>query len=211
MARLLIVRHAQSVWNAAGRWQGWSDAPLSELGMEQARLAGESLAAAGLKPAVVACSDLARARLTAEIIAGQLGVRALVVDPALREHDVGDWNGLLHAEIVSRWPSEMEAWRAQRLDAFPGGERLGVFTERVRGALQRLGALALDADVVAVAHGGVVRAVEEWLGVWRQDNRHSNLSGWWVEATGTPSGVALVALGPVDLLAFDAEAVTDPL
>ena len=72
VGRLLLVRHAQSVWNAAGRWQGWSDAPLSELGMDQARLAGQALSADGVMAGIVAASDLARAAVTAELIAFEL-------------------------------------------------------------------------------------------------------------------------------------------
>jgi len=208
MGRLLIVRHAQSVWNAAGRWQGWSDAPLSELGMEQAARAGQSLAAAGLQPAEVACSDLARARLTAELIVEQLAYdRPVTLEPALREHDIGEWNGLTMAEITARWPNEVELWRHRRLTAFPGGEELSTFDERVRAAVERLGELSLGADVVVVAHAGVVRSVEEWLRIWRPDQPHSNLTGWWLESSGTPTGVEIAALAHVDLLSLGNEAV----
>jgi broad specificity phosphatase PhoE len=212
MGRLLLVRHAQSVWNAAGRWQGWSDAPLSELGIEQATRAGKYLAAEGLQPAEVACSDLARARLTAELIAEQLGYeRPVTLETALREHDVGEWNGLTMAEITARWPSEVELWRERRLVVFPGGEQLSTFDERIQAAMRRLGALALGADIVVVAHAGVVRSVEEWLRIWRSDRSHSNLTGWWLESTGTPSSVELVALEHVDLVSLGNEAVPGPV
>lgn len=212
MGRLLLVRHAQSVWNAAGRWQGWSDAPLSELGMEQATRAGKYLAGQGLQAGEVACSDLARARLTAELIAEQLGYqRPVTLEPALREHDVGEWNGLTMAEITGRWPGEVELWRHRRLGAFPGGEKLSAFDERVQAAMRPLGALALGTDVVVVAHAGVVRSVEEWLHIWDPDRPHSNLTGWWLESTGTPSAIVLAALAPVDLVSLGNEAVPGPV
>jgi glucosyl-3-phosphoglycerate phosphatase len=212
MGRLLIVRHAQSVWNAAGRWQGWSDAPLSELGMEQATQAGKSLAAGGLQPREIACSDLLRARLTAELIAEQLGYkRPVTLEPALREHDVGEWNGLTMAEITARWPNEVELWRHRRLVAFPGGEELGTFDKRVQAAMERLAALAFGSDVVVVAHAGVVRSVEEWLHIWRADRPHTNLTGWWLECTGTPTAVELAAIATVDLVSLGNEAVPGPV
>jgi broad specificity phosphatase PhoE len=212
MGRLLLLRHAQSVWNAAGRWQGWSDAPLSELGVEQATRAGRYLAAEGLCPGEVACSDLARARLTAELIAEQLGYeKPVTLEPSLREHDVGEWNGLTMAEITARWPIEIELWRERRLVVFPGGEEIGTFDERVQAAMRRLGALALGADIVVVAHAGVVRAVEEWLHIWRLDRSHSNLTGWWLESTGSPSAVVLSALEHVDLVSLGNEAVPGPV
>ncbi len=40
---LLLIRHAQSVWNEAGRWQGWADPPLSALGEEQTQQAAARL------------------------------------------------------------------------------------------------------------------------------------------------------------------------
>jgi broad specificity phosphatase PhoE len=212
MGRLLIVRHAQSVWNAAGRWQGWSDAPLSELGIEQATQAGKALAAGGLQPTEVACSDLARARRTAELIAEQLGYnRPVTLQPALREHDVGEWNGLTMAEITTRWPAEFELWRERRLGVFPGGEQLSTFDERVQAAMERLAAVALGGDVVVVAHAGVVRTVEEWLHIWRPDRPHTNLTGWWLESAGTPTAVELAALAPADLLSLGNEAVPGPV
>jgi broad specificity phosphatase PhoE len=212
MGRLLLVRHGQSVWNAAGRWQGWSDAPLSELGVQQATRAGKYLQAEGLQPGEIACSDLARARLTAELIAEQLGYdRPVTLVPGLREHDVGEWNGLTMAEIAARWPSEIELWRHRRLTAFPGGEQLSAFDERVRSAMLPLAVLALETDVVVVAHAGVVRSVEEWLQIWDPDRPHGNLTGWWLESTGTRGAVDLSALGPVDLVSLGDEAVPGPV
>jgi broad specificity phosphatase PhoE len=72
---LVIVRHAQSVWNAESRWQGWADPPLSALGQQQAADAGRTLS--GLHspvpiPDLIAASDLRRARQTAELLAAGL-------------------------------------------------------------------------------------------------------------------------------------------
>ena len=44
-SRLWLIRHAESTWNAAGRWQGQADPPLSEKGRAQARQLAESLRA----------------------------------------------------------------------------------------------------------------------------------------------------------------------
>lgn len=199
-----MLRHAQSEWNAAGRWQGWQDAPLSRLGLWQARQAGLSLARDAVTAAVVASSDLQRARSTASVIAEAIGhTRPLHVDARLREHDVGEWNGLTSEQINDRWPGLIEALGARRLDTFPGGESLGAFYSRVQQGLLRLARLAHDhrGDVVVVSHGGAVTALEHWLGVWRAERRHPNLSGWWLSVRGSPPEVALRPLGPVQLLA----------
>src|SRR5688572_29468638 len=104
MASLLLVRHGQSTWNAARRWQGWADPPLSELGEEQAREAVPRLRPLGL--VAVFSSDLVRARQTAAILADGLGLpfdEAVGVEPGLRERSVGEWSGLVTEEIEERW------------------------------------------------------------------------------------------------------------
>jgi len=197
MGRLLVVRHAQSAWNAAGRWQGWSDAPLSELGVKQAVAAGGALAAEGFAPDLIACSDLARSRRTAELIAVEVGYEgALVTDPDLREQDLGEWNGLSREELVARWPVEFEARQMGDLGTVPGGEPGAHFLERATRAVQRVAGIGADESLV-VTHGGVVIALEKLLGTWSLGSRHNNLSGWWLESLGNPQ--ALVSLGRVDL------------
>ncbi len=208
MGRLLVVRHAQSVWNAAGRWQGWSDAPLSEVGAEQARQAGRALA--GTSPGAMASSDLARARSTLALIADELGYAGpLTADADLRELDLGEWNGLTNDEIAAVWPAELDARRAGRLEDVPGGEDAAVFAGRCLRALARTAAGGAD-ETVVVAHGGVIIALEKALGVWRDGNRHPHLGGWWVESKGVGADLELVALRKVDLLASPPETVTGP-
>jgi broad specificity phosphatase PhoE len=208
VGRLLIIRHAQSIWNAAGRWQGWSDAPLSELGVDQARLAGQALAASGVVPELMAASDLARARVTAELMAFELEYeKPLVIEPGLREQDLGQWNGLTNVEISERWPEEFQARRAGQLGTVPGGEAGEDFFRRTLGAVRRLARRGAETTVV-VSHGGVVIALERVLGVSAKGSRHPNLSGWWLEVQGTPEDLELVPLERVDLLELGAETVT---
>jgi len=210
MNRLLLVRHAQSVWNASGRWQGWSDAPLSPVGEQQARRAGAVLASLGGRPGVVACSDLARARRTAELVAAAIGYsQPLVIDADLREQDLGAWNGLTRDEIIAGWPAELESRRNGDLGTVPGGEPGDHFRRRATGAVHRVAALGA-AEALVVTHAGVVSVLEQALGVWGEGPRHTNLSGWWLESRGTPPDLALVPLAPLDLLAENAETVTGP-
>jgi probable phosphoglycerate mutase len=178
MASLLVLRHAQSVWNAERRWQGWADAPLSEEGERQASLAGERLKVEGLTSA--AASDLRRARRTAELIATTLGLGSVRVERGLRERDVGEWSGLTAREVDERWPGQREAWRDGTLAAPPGGEATPALMERV---LEALGAISdgteSDARVLVVSHGGVIRALERMAGVGPRGV--PVLSGRWFE------------------------------
>src|SRR5438128_960886 len=95
MTTLLLVRHGETDWNADGRLQGHTDWPLNEYGRTQAKKLAEQLDGDGV--AAIYASDLSRARETAEILGGRLGL-AVVVDADLREKNWGTWEGLTSDE-----------------------------------------------------------------------------------------------------------------
>jgi probable phosphoglycerate mutase len=149
--RVLLVRHGQSTWNADGRWQGQADAPLSELGQEQARSAAAAVERLG--PVRLVTSDLARARRTADLLVPP-GID-VEVDASWRERDAGEWTGLTRPEIDERFPG----WLAEHRSP-PGFEGDDALLERTLPALDRL----LDGDepgpFLVVTHGGVIRTLE---------------------------------------------------
>jgi probable phosphoglycerate mutase len=152
---VLIVRHAPSTWNAEGRWQGRADPPLSPAGEDMAAAAAARVGAVDL----VVTSDLARAVDTGRLLAPDAPA---VVDAGLGEHDVGAWSGLTREEIGRRWPAELAAFDAGRLQVPPGGESRLDFEVRVTAAIDRIvieiaGSGAERALVVT--HAGVVRAM----------------------------------------------------
>jgi len=171
--RVLMLRHGQSEWNAERRWQGWADPPLTDLGVAQAHAAAERLQGLGLE--AVATSDLRRARMTAEVIADRLQLASVLVDPDLRERDVGQWSGLTTDEIEARWPGQLDAWRQGRLASPPGGE--ADMLPCVLPAIERR--LATGQAWLVVAHGGVIHAVDRHLGA--DPTPVYNLCGRWVE------------------------------
>lgn len=165
------------------------------------------MALSGVKIALVASSDLVRAQDTARLLAREAGYRgALHLDEGLREHDVGDWNGLTTDQIAQRWPGQLKERSEGSLKAFPGGEELAAFRQRVQSAAARLGQQTsqLDGELVVVTHGGALNVLESWLGVWSPERRHLNLSGWWLELAPSPDGgrppARLRALYPVQLV-----------
>ncbi|HUQ38954.1 MAG TPA: histidine phosphatase family protein [Acidimicrobiales bacterium] len=181
MARLLLLRHGQSVWNAEGRWQGSADPPLSADGAAQAALAAEQLEAEQLW--AVWSSPLSRARQTAEIISARLGLGAVLLEPGLRERDVGQLSGLTTPEIEERWPGLLAEWRTGTLETLPGGE--GDIRERVVGAVQRIAVASDEAGhetVLVLTHGGSLTSVEVHIGA--EPSRPRNLCGRWVHWDG---------------------------
>jgi probable phosphoglycerate mutase len=172
---LLLVRHGESEWNAVGRWQGWADPPLTPAGVEQARAAAGELRGLDLEAAV--SSDLQRARRTAEIVAGALGLLPVHVEPGLRERNVGDFTGLTREQIEERWPGILAEWRAGRVQQAPNGEG-PEFLERVLAALDRVSAAFEGRRVLVVAHGGVIRTLHRHLG--GQPGPPLHLGGLWL-------------------------------
>ncbi len=155
--RFVLVRHAQSTWNAAGRWQGQADPPLSEQGRAQAEALALRLAAEGIEELVA--SDLRRAVETAELLGKTLGL-PLRLDPRLRELDVGEWAGLTRLEIEARDPGRLERFEAGDPEVCAGGgESRSAMRRRVRAAAAEIARSHPDRCVAVVAHMGTVRAL----------------------------------------------------
>ncbi len=152
---LLLVRHGETDWNAAGRWQGHTDVPLNANGRAQALALAGRLRAEGVR--AIGSSDLSRARGTAEILGEALGLEVAVLDPALRERAYGAWEGLTRAQCESGYPREWARHVGDPQLAPPGGESMEALLARVvpaiHGAAERL-----DAPALLVTHGGVMRA-----------------------------------------------------
>ena len=132
MTELILVRHGETDWNRDQRWQGHADRPLNETGREQARAIAEELASEQID--AIYTSDLARARETAELIAERAGV-PFVLEPQLREIDVGEWQGLTRPEIEERYPEGFRNWH-ERGHGWERGETYDELAERVLAAIE---------------------------------------------------------------------------
>jgi 2,3-bisphosphoglycerate-dependent phosphoglycerate mutase len=162
--RIYFVRHGESQANLdhvfANRPAIKGD--LTPVGIAQANALARELSGAGLTQ--VYTSPLPRARRTATILAMHLGVSLTVTD-ALREYDVGDFEGLGYgggeAWRMQRYEAVEQSWRDGNHDAsHPGGESLADLTHRFRPFLSHLVSRHTDDDaLVAVGHGGLFRAL----------------------------------------------------
>lgn len=127
--KIILARHGETPWNAAGRYQGQIDIPLSETGEAQAAKLGERLRDVPITRAV--SSQLARARATAEAALGESRKAILQIDQRLQEIAHGDWEGLLAQEIAERDPLTFQAWRdAPQTVQMPNGENLQQVLDR---------------------------------------------------------------------------------
>ncbi|MCI1788902.1 MAG: histidine phosphatase family protein [Actinomyces sp.] len=181
-ARVVLLRHGQTDFNAQGRFQGASDIPLNDTGRAQARCAGQLLAhrlGSGGMRARIACSPLARARETARIIAGELeaaGIRPVdeggavmpgpAVDDRLIERSYGLFEGLTRAEIEREMPDAFATWRRTGECAEADIESSQSTGERMRAAVEAHARGWAGSTLVIVSHGSaIVRGVEMMIGL----------------------------------------------
>jgi probable phosphoglycerate mutase len=157
LTHMVLVRHAETDWNRAGRMQGYLDSPLTALGEAQAQALAEALADEGIGH--LYSSDQGRAVRTASVLAMRCGA-TLVTDERLRERHYGDLAGLTWQGLRAQHP-ELHARFAARDGDFvpPGGESLHQFRDRVLPALADIAGRHPGERVVVVTHGGVVGLV----------------------------------------------------
>jgi ribonuclease H / adenosylcobalamin/alpha-ribazole phosphatase len=144
-----LLRHGQTPMSVQKRYAGRTDAPLTEVGAQQAAAAAKRLASAGL--GVIVTSPLLRTVQTAQAVAAVTGA-TLVTDDGFRETDFGAWEGLTFAEVRERWPAEISAWLADPDVAPPGGESFTDVSARVTEALDRVLAARAGQTVLIVSH-----------------------------------------------------------
>ena len=162
--RLILIRHAETEANVANQvWQGSSDTPLTLRG--ERRVAATAAHVATLhRPLAIDVfygSPLPRARRTADAIS-QIIRLPVQLDPALREFDLGDWEGRTFADLEET-EDLSNRWEANLHFAPPGGESPFMFQRRVVTAFERLASVHPSQTVLVVTHGAVIRNL---LAIW---------------------------------------------
>jgi len=155
------VRHAPVIVNK-GCCYGQTDLPCDIA--DTARFT--SLANRLPKAAVWVATPLKRTHMTAAALveAGLDGPREIpgpdiVVEPDLIEQHFGDWQGVRYNELAARRGDEWHRfWLAPAHEIPPGGESFVALTRRVHAAITRLSDLYRGRDILAVTHGGTIRA-----------------------------------------------------
>lgn len=157
---IYLVRHGETEFNLARRYQGGLDSPLTAQGVSQARRVGALLGELlNGEDWTIASSPQGRARRTAEIINEGLGL-PLAVDPRLREISLGAWDGLLIEEVHHKLPPGAGVWERQ-LHA-PGGESFEDISARIADWLAEID--RSGRRIVAVSHGMTGRVLRGLYG-----------------------------------------------
>ncbi len=156
-ARICLIRHGETAWNAEGRVQGQTDVPLSAVGEAQARAVGAALG--GMRFAALYSSDLARVRQTAAPAASALGL-APRLDAGLRERHYGKFETLTYAEAREKHPEDFARFKAKEPEYdFGSGESLLAFNERAIACVGAIAARHAGESVLVFTHGGVLEMV----------------------------------------------------
>ena len=150
---MFLIRHGETVWNAESRFQGHQDSPLTPRGIAQAEAAAEYLRSPML--AALYSSDLPRTLQTADPIAPATRL-AIVPEPALRERNLGIFEGLTREEIAARYAEELSRY-AERDPEYvvPNGESLRQLHQRGLDVMERLARRHLGESVAVVSHGAL--------------------------------------------------------
>lgn len=160
MARIWLIRHALVAEHARTVLYGNSDVPLCEPTLAAQSEAYAALARRLPRPAHWLVTPLSRTRRTAEaIFRAGYPATPLIEDAGLIEQHLGDWQGLPHADLPARLTLPPHPfWPHAGDEQPPGGESVAQVTARVGAALERIAAARPGQDVVAVSHGGAIRA-----------------------------------------------------
>ncbi|MBS7528430.1 alpha-ribazole phosphatase [Fusibacter paucivorans] len=157
MKTIYLLRHGKPVLpDTQRRFIGQSNLPISAEGLRQANAIGKMLNRKKIE--AIYCSDLSRAYDTAQCIAMHRDI-AINQHAALREINLGNWEGLTFAEVASYYPEEFKA-RGQDIGYFkpPNGESFMDLKARVSDIFHHI--LTSEHDKIAiVGHAGVNRII----------------------------------------------------
>ena len=185
IAKMLVIRHGQSLWNIEERWQGRADIDLSEEGITQAYAAAEKLGTFD----IIVSSHLRRAMHTAQIISESLGIGPVETDERLQESDIGPWEGLTVDAIEAQWPGYLAA--RTKPDGFESDESIA---SRFTAALVDIAQRCQNGTALVISHSGVIRTLRHMYGL--HNPKLPNLGGCWfdVHSDGRVSSGAIVTL-----------------
>ncbi len=155
MLELWLVRHGQTEFSRENRFCGSIDPPLSDVGQRMADSLGASHGEA--KWDAIYCSPSQRARQTVAPLAKRAKLEP-ALDDGLREISYGEWEGLKHEDVKSRFPDVYAYWSQDTASrATPGGETAFMVAARAAPVLERIRREHATGKVLVVSHKATLR------------------------------------------------------
>jgi 2,3-bisphosphoglycerate-dependent phosphoglycerate mutase len=166
MPQLVLVRHGQSTWNLENRFTGETDSPLTDLGRDEARLAGTKLRDIPFTHGFTSMLQRAIDTMTLLLETAKQTQLSVTRSKALNERNYGQLQGLNKTEVAKQYGDEQVAiWRRSYVVRPPGGESLADTAARVIPYYQKeIGPLLKKAqNIIIVAHGNSLRSLVMFL------------------------------------------------
>jgi broad specificity phosphatase PhoE len=153
--QVLLIRHGETEWNVLGRWQGYEQTPLNDLGIAQAKALAKYLRYRPI--AAIYSSDLLRAWQTATALGDALGIEPESYAD-LREHHLGIFQGLTRHEIQEKYPAEWTQMQTDYWDyVIPDGESRASTLRRAYRAWETCLERGKGSEIAIVSHGGTIK------------------------------------------------------
>ena len=172
MTRVLLIRHGETWANRRGEFAGFTDAVLTELGMEQAEKTAEFVLE-NYKVDKVYASDLQRAFNTAKAIADKLGIE-VIPEKGMREIFGGLWEDVPYVTLVERYPEAYRTWLHDiGKSVCTEGESTVELGERVFGTVKRIASENEGKTVVIATHATPVRVTQTLIQYGDLENMQS--------------------------------------
>ncbi len=155
--RVYLMRHAKPELPMNGRvYYGQTDYPLSAHGIAAAEEVGEYLKGKITFDYLYA-SDMIRAQQTARLVAPYLPITTV---PALREVNLGEWEGRGYDEVREQFREIYEARGVKFAEvAPPGGETFGELQRRTVPAFEEILSARRSGAILIVAHGAAIWSI----------------------------------------------------
>ena len=155
MKKLYITRHGETNWNLQGKTQGIKNSVLTKRGLLQAKTLAMKLKNENIQG--IYSSDLSRAKSTAAIIGGLLGI-PYNDSICLREVNFGKWEGLTNDEIIKKYPIQFQNWRNKpHMFWPPEGENLKKAQERIVLFIKNLIDVSQKDNLLIVSHSTIIK------------------------------------------------------
>ena len=190
MIRLYLTRHGQTEWNTQKKMQGWEDSPLTSQGIHEAKLLGDKIGEIHLD--CVYSSDALRALSTSDLIIGNRNIPTNKT-PALREINLGIWEGMTFDEIKSKYPEQFKVfWNKPELFIPEGGESFSQVQSRAIDFISReIISQYTDGNFLLVCHTVIIKVILAYY-------EPRPLSDIWNSPYIHPTSLSLVEIGDDD-------------
>lgn len=161
---IFIARHGQDEDNATGTLNGHRDKPLTELGRQQARTAGQKLKDNEIS--VIYSSPSKRTLETARIIAKEIGLEGIIIEPDLKERDYGGLTGKPVADIPKYATKTLQTDGVLYFLDAPGAESFGENLLRAKRILKKVKDKHPNDNVLLVTHGDMGKMIRAAYHNW---------------------------------------------